>query len=545
MGSGLSNCLDNSVAMTKRMLLINRLQRVKREYLLLALLAVCSFIYFSHTLALMRRSDPASYVYAGIRLAETGSPSYYHEYNILAGPYFTLHMMRMTRNGDHSRLYLNHSIGFPLLIAAAKMVIPWEEAIYYVVPFLGTLGLVAVCAIGASLFDRTVGVVAAVLWATSPVYLRASTDQLSDVPSLAFLLAGLAILLASLEGQSLRRGSLAGLLLGYGCFIRYPNVLALIAVGFYLLYGQGLRFWRNRTIRGFLLTFGLVSLGILLFNHYYYGGFFTTGYSPPHRYSQHPFLDLQYLFDESPVKESGYRAVWATLWGSLGYSLLLVPVALFAMPRRRALLLGGLAATFLVFYSLYHRGPTEAASRFLLPAIFPLTMVIAFGIVFLPRVLIRNRWLRWGVVIAGTLLLPFYFLPSTLQGLRERNEGNAALIQQVREFTAPTEENAVFLSERYNDWIIIYGGRAGLHFRMLGRAQYKIDSEEARRARFEEGLVRVLDILMENEIPVYYIHSPSKLFNPRKVLSQHYDLEIVRLANPEIHKVIRRGRSEE
>lgn len=115
----------------------------------------------------------------------------------------------------------------------------------------------------------------------------------------------------------------------------------------------------------------------------------------------------------------------------------------------------------------------------------------------------------------------------------------------AREFTAPTEEDAVFLPERYNDWIILYGERAGLHFRLLGRAQYKIDSEEARRARFEEGLVQVLDTLMENEIPIYYVHAPSKSFNPRKVLSQHYDLEIVKTGNPEIDKVVRRDRSGE
>ena len=65
------------------------------------LLCITSVAYFSYVHQKVRQSDPATYFYAGLRIAEIGRPSFCDDYNKLVEPYFTLLGLKVRdRKGD-------------------------------------------------------------------------------------------------------------------------------------------------------------------------------------------------------------------------------------------------------------------------------------------------------------------------------------------------------------------------------------------------------------------------------------------------------------
>jgi hypothetical protein len=72
--------------------------------------------------------------------------------------------------------------GLPLTLAAAQLV-GGRDAAYVAVPLIAGLGIWVTFLLGRQSGGRTVGVVAAVLLAVCPIYLRQATQVMSDVPA--------------------------------------------------------------------------------------------------------------------------------------------------------------------------------------------------------------------------------------------------------------------------------------------------------------------------------------------------------------------------
>ncbi|MBM4242704.1 MAG: hypothetical protein FJ148_02670 [Deltaproteobacteria bacterium] len=159
-------------------------------------------------------------------------------------------------------LYCRYAPGFPILLAAARLVLG-PAAEHLVNPVLLGLLLLTVFAIGRRLFASAwIGLACSLLSALLPNYvLLWSTSPLRDVPAHLLALSGLLLLL---PGGSRRRVPglrvlLAGLLLGYAITTRVDAVLYLIPAGGAALLDR--ERWARRLALGVLgFTLGVAPL---------------------------------------------------------------------------------------------------------------------------------------------------------------------------------------------------------------------------------------------------------------------------------------------
>ncbi len=497
------------------------MKRPLYHYILLAILSVvCFCIYFSKTGPAVEGGDPMGYVYAGRHLARSHSLSYCDSNNELAGPYFHVNAFRI-RRGERGCLGFNYPPGFPLLLAAVFQ----AGLALYVVPFLAVLGVLGTYCLGRLLFDNQTGLWAAAIVAFAPAYLLFSTAPWSDVPGTVFILWGVAAFIAAqhpTRGQGFRiaLSSLAGLLLSYSFFIRYTSMVLIFPLLVYTLYVQRGRAFRDTVNFFFFPTLGLGVLALLLYNKYYYGGFFTTGYSPQHGWYPWPMLDFAYWFGPSPVGGKSFPAACRTILTNFPLISPFILIGALTMPRPKALLLMGIAFIIVLFYSFYAFAPTGVNARFLLPVFPMLGLMGSFGLVkAVTRVLKGNA----APLVIPLCVLAAIFYPA-LEGFREieiRDRNLAITIEQVQSFTQNTEENAVFLSYIYNDVIAFYGPRSVLNYRNIPPSDPATGTY--REEVFEPRLVKAVDTLLENDIPVYYLKDmePS-LLNSFEILNKHF-----------------------
>jgi hypothetical protein len=128
--------------------------------------------------------------------------------------------------------------GLPLLMAAFRLV-GGAEAVYFVVPLLGGLAVLATYAIGFRLAGPFVGVSGAVLLALSPSFLFEVISPTSDVPATAWWALCLALLLVEGAGAAFAAGVAAGL----GILTR-PNLVPVALVPAAWLVWRAVRAWR-------------------------------------------------------------------------------------------------------------------------------------------------------------------------------------------------------------------------------------------------------------------------------------------------------------
>ena len=171
------------------------------------LILVSTLAYASYIHPVVRQSDPATYYYAGFRIAEVGRPIYCDENNGVAGSYFTLLGFKVRVHDEATCFYPNLSIGLPLLIAATRRVVAVPDAVFYLTPVLGVVGLVALFALGRSLFGSTTG-----LLAFNPVYWSMATEMWSDVPAMSLIVLGTFLAVRMIHQDSVVQGLLAAVL---------------------------------------------------------------------------------------------------------------------------------------------------------------------------------------------------------------------------------------------------------------------------------------------------------------------------------------------
>lgn len=503
------------------------------------MILLCALLYFSHSVTVIQVNDSTGYLYGGIRIAETGLPSYYEPNNQLAGPYFTLHAFKVRLGDADPNFYLNYSPGFPLVVALSRLLIPHPKAIFYASPTMALWGVIGIYALGEALFNARVGLTAAILLAFDPVYFQMATLSRSDAPATATMLWGLALFVSALKRECKGLGLLSGVALGFACLIRYVTVLTLIPLALYLVFTYGRSLWAKRSIYGFMLGFGAFALLILLFNRLYYGGFLTTGYSPPHTLNLFPPFHSSYLLGRSPVEPGGYIATCRALWDNFRYLLLLAPFALLAMPRGAGIFLTSLALVFPLLFSFYLHAPEGFATRFLLPSFPAFYLMVSQLVSRVGEVIVRRRFAIAPLLFASALLWSLPTLPSTLEGANKRNQREISRVALIKEFTSQTEKNAVFLTWRYHDQVILYGHRSAMHFDMIPPLQAKV--EHRGEEEFKEGLVRATNTLLGVGVPVYWIPDPPRLrpdrFELEPVLRAHFQIIPWREQKPVIYRI--------
>ena len=170
--------------------------------------------------------------------------------------------------------------GFPLAMAVAHLA-GGELAIFLVVPLLGACAVLATYAIGVRLHSRTAGIAAALLLATSPIFVFQLVQPMSDVAATTWWAVALVLALWPLPGAPLAAGATAGFAL-----LTRPNLLPLAAALALITAG-----WPRRVTRidavGWrrLAAFGIgvaPALGGLLLLHWrLYGHPFASGYGAP------------------------------------------------------------------------------------------------------------------------------------------------------------------------------------------------------------------------------------------------------------------------
>ena len=148
-------------------------------------------------------------MYGGIRIAETGLPSYDNPLNEWAGPYFTLHAFKVRLGETDPRFYLNYSPGFPLVVALFRILVPHSRAVFLASPTMALAGVLGMYALGEALFSPRVGLAAAVLLALDPVYLQMAVLSRSDAAATATMLLALALFVRAVGQDSTRLGLLS------------------------------------------------------------------------------------------------------------------------------------------------------------------------------------------------------------------------------------------------------------------------------------------------------------------------------------------------
>lgn len=511
--------------------------------LFVGLIVICAAVYFGHTQTVVEANDPMGYVYAGQRLAQGRGPTYYDPHNEKAGPYFSLFAFQIKR-GDDPRFYLGFPPGFPLLLAFVQRVTNNPGLTLYVPSLMALVSLAAVYLWGSTLFSEWVGLGAATWLAFTPIFLSFSTAQWAGVPGLAFMLWGILLYLwatrANRTGWRVGLGFLSGTLLGYSLFIRYTNVVVIPPLTLYILcsYKQRARAIRDPANLALFSVLGTTGCSLLLFNRWYYGGFLTTSYSPVHGWYPWAAFSVRYAIGDSPVGGHSFMEGTRTLWNNFPAVMPLTLLGLLVMPRRKAVLIMGVAGAFFVLFSFYAFAPTGINSRFLLPVLPMMCLSTAFGLVSVSKRLLMNRALR-AIFYSGTILITILpTLPGLLNGLVERNRRSATIASHVQSFTADTPTDAVFMSYTYNDWIIYYGQRSVLNYRRIPptdpkEGRYRIELLEPR-------LVDTVNKLLEEKTPVFYIkvRDPS-FWGVLEILQAHYTLELAR-DDPKIYQVLPR-----
>jgi hypothetical protein len=273
--------------------------------------------------------------------------------------------------------------GLPLTMAAALLIGRTADAVYVVVPLLGGLAVWWTFLLGERLAGPRTGLLAALLSASSPMFLFHLFEPMSDLPVTAWWLGAAVAALGPSSSSALASGLAAA-----AAVLTRPNLVPLAPIVAALV---ALR--RPPGRRVVLFTAGIVPgcVAVAVINQWLYGSPFKSGYGP---------LTLLFGLDWFWPNLKRYPR-WLMDLHTPG--ILLALAAPFLLRRGQDVDDGGVRDTralwlillfcmaILALYLFYLVFPDWPALRFLLPAI-PFLFVLASaavvrGLVMLPSAL--------------------------------------------------------------------------------------------------------------------------------------------------------------
>jgi len=370
----------------------------------------------------------------------------------------------------------DYSPGLPLAMALAlKGAGP--SAVYYVVPILGGLAVWLTYVLGARVDGPITGMIAAVLFAFSPLFIFHTLEPMSDVPVTAWWL--LAWVLAVSPSGWAPVG--AGLAVSAAVLTR-PNLVPLAMVLAAVVAAN-----RPRVPRLALFAAGSVPgcLIVAAISAHLYGSPLASGYGS---------LRGFYAWDRWPENLRRY-AGWLIQLNSPG--LLLALVAPLVARVRFALAMLAFFMLLLGCYLFYLVFDTWPFLRFLLPA-FPLLFVLASA------VFVRGlEWLPFGLRIAAVFLLCgllpiWYVVKAGSLGVFyiQRAEHRYPAVGEEIGRTLPA--NAIVLSQIQSGSVRLYGGRMTARWDFIGAARFDDTIDVLRRSGYEPYL-----LLEDWEMPLF------------------------------------------
>jgi hypothetical protein len=323
---------------------------------------------------------------------------------------------------------------------ALAMKIGGESAVYYVVPLLGGLAVWITYALGARVVGPIAGMIAAVLFAFSPIFMFHTLEPMGDVPVTAWWL--LAWLLAISPGRWAAAG--AGLAVGAAILTR-PNLAPLAIVLGMLVAAR-----RPRPSRLALFAAGSLPacLTIGAINAHLYGSPLASGYGPP--------LGYLYVWDRWRPNLRNYLG-WLVDLNTPGL-LLAFAAPLVVEQWRTAIAMLAFFLILLASYLFYFIFDTWPFLRFLLPGI-PLLFILASG-VFVRALERLPASSRSPAVFLLCVLLPIWYVVES-DGLTVFTIGRAehrySVIGKAIGRTLP--QNAVVISVIESGSVRLYSGR--------------------------------------------------------------------------------------
>ena len=328
---------------------------------------------------------------------------------------------------------------------------------FAVIPLFAALLIVATNAVGGK-FGARVGMAAAVLTASSPVFLYQAVQPMSDVPAAALWM----LALACAVGTKPRSALWSGLATSAAILMR-PNLVPLgFAIGLFLLLRPE-RTWPQRLRAG--LTYAGASipgcLGVAALNAVFFGSATSSGYG-----SFDALFGVEHVM---PNLQSYLAWLWQKQTPAIGLALL----AVWLLPGALTALFVGMFAINLALYLPYIEFVDWSFLRFLLPTV-PLLLVLVAATVdaIVARVLSLRQpagataplaangpWIR-AVLAIVTLLLAALFIRTgiernvfRLQALEARFERAGVY---VRDRLPP---NALLFTSWHSGSARFYGGR--------------------------------------------------------------------------------------
>jgi hypothetical protein len=125
---------------------------------------------------------------------------------------------------DAGTLVPTYPPGLPLLMAVSLFV-AGDNGPYLVAPLMAALAVLGTYALGARLHSRCAGLVAAALFAASPIVLFQAVQPMSDVPVTALWVLAVVLALAPVRHGAVAAGACAGL-----AILTRPNLLPFVLV---------------------------------------------------------------------------------------------------------------------------------------------------------------------------------------------------------------------------------------------------------------------------------------------------------------------------
>ncbi len=329
-------------------------------------------------------------------------------------------------------MYAKYPPGVGVLGALLRF-IGGPSAMYLVDPLCTVLALIGGYFLFRRLLDPFLALMGVILLAMNPVTLTYADDANSQGAALGFTVLGFWALLVWWEKGGAWRAVLAGVLLGFCCWMRYTEflwVLPLLAVAM-------LRFFRTRVGRDSLVAiagFGLPVAVLAAINWHAFGAPWRTGYW---FCREQTGFSLQYLISGAHLFPS-HQGNWLTVieqFENLGL-FLLFPIALIGLCKlpliyRRfglVILLWVLPTTLV--YALYYWAPasndTVGYLRFFLDT-FPALILVSLWTI--SELLKSERWLRALAVGVLTLIATGYSLHVMMPRLLTAKAAKISLLQ--------------------------------------------------------------------------------------------------------------------
>ena len=279
--------------------------------------------------------------------------------------------------------------GLPMMMALFQLV-GGSDALFYVVPLMAGLAVLATYVLGSALATKPVGMVAAILLACSPSFLFQSTSApMSDIPATVWWTLSMAWAIRAVRSdvdrralRGSRRLALASGLAAAAAILTRPNLVLLAAVPASLVVIGASRHRREALMRVSCCIAGVVPAAVIIaaLYDYWYGSPFASGYGSLGALYQWDRLAPNLTRYPRWVIESQTPVVVLAVAAPVVLSWLNVTASWKREQRAAAIGLAAFVVGILVSYAFYLVFDAWWFVRFLLPG-YPALLVLTAGAV--------------------------------------------------------------------------------------------------------------------------------------------------------------------